>query len=162
MPSFEAKTVTWHDLEVGQHIGTIHCFVTPEDIAMAADLFSDDYPVHFSKDFAKASEWEGIVGPFYLLDSIARWVGFMHAGGIRCKNYTINAHGVVESYLPIRPGDILEGKMWVEDKYVKREKNFLTWRIELRNQQGELVTRKFWTSLWTDREIIFPTPETYK
>jgi len=49
----------------------------------------------------------------------------------------------------------------VDDKYEKRGKNFLTWRIEVRNESGELVVRKFWRSLWTDREIEFPKKEVY-
>lgn len=162
MPEFQEKTVTWEDMQQGALVSTIHYFVTPDDIAMAAELFGDDNPLHSSKDFAKASEWGGIIGPFYLLDAIARWTSFIARAGIRTKNFTINAHGILESFLPIRPGDQLTGKMWVDNKYVKRDKKFLTWRIELYNEKGEMVARKFWTSHWTDREIVFPSKDVYK
>jgi acyl dehydratase len=162
MPEIEEKAVTWDDMQEGALVSTIQVFVTPEDIAKAAEGFAEDNPVHFSKDFAKASEWGGIIGPFYLIDSIARWVGFMHKAGIRTKCSTINAHGIIESFLPVRPGDILTGKMWVDNKYIKRDNKFLTWRIELTNEQGELVVRKYWTSLWTDRVVVWPTKESYE
>jgi len=82
--------------------------------------------------------------------------------GKKTKNFTINAHGVLESFLPIRPGDQIVGKMFVHEKYVKRERKFLTWRIELFNENGEMVARKFWTSLWTDREIIYLKKEVWR
>jgi hypothetical protein len=81
---------------------------------------------------------------------------------MRHKNHTINAHGILESFLPIRPGDRLVGKMFVDEKYVKRERKFLSWRMEIRNEDGEMVARKFWRSLWTDREIEFPKKESYR
>lgn len=77
------------------------------------------------------------------------------------KCHTINAQGILESFLPIRPGDRLVGKMWVHEKFQKRGKNFLVWRMEVRNEAGEMVARKFWRSYWTDREIEFPKPESY-
>jgi hypothetical protein len=52
--------------------------------------------------------------------------------------------------------------MWVHEKYDKRGKNFLTWRMELVNEDGELVSRKFWTSWWTNRSIEFPKKESYR
>ena len=75
--------------------------------------------------------------------------------------HTINAQGILESFLPIRPGDRLVGTMWVHEKFQKRGKNFLVWRMEVRNEAGEMVARKFWRSYWTDREIEFPKPESY-
>ena len=68
----------------------------------------------------------------------------------------------MESFLPIRPGDRLVGKMWVDDMFEKRGKNFLTWRMEVRNEEDELVVRKYWRSYWTDRSIEFPTKESYQ
>ena len=66
---------------------------------------------------------------------------------MRHANHTINAHGILENFLPDSSrGTRLVGKMWVEDKYEKRGKNFLTWRMEVRNEDGELVTRKYWRS----------------
>jgi hypothetical protein len=52
--------------------------------------------------------------------------------------------------------------MFVHEKYVKRDKKFLTWLIEVRNEEGEMVARKFWTSYWTDREILYPKKEVFR
>ena len=162
MPEFQEKGVVFEDLNVGDLISTIHWFVTPDDIQMAAEAFFDDNPLYYDKDFAKESEWGGIVAPFYFLDATFRWGVFLSRGGYRHANHTINAHGILENFLPIRPGDQVVGKMWVHDKYEKRGKNFLVWRMELRNEEGELVSRKFWTSWWTNRSIEFPKKETYR
>ena len=161
MPEYQARGVVWEELKVGDEISTIHWFVTPDDIKMAAESFYDDNPLYFDKDFAKETEWGGIVAPFYFLDATFRWVVFLSRGKMRHKNHTINAHGILESFLPIRPGDRLVGKMFVDEKYIKRDRKFLTWRMEVRNENGELVARKFWRSLWTDREIEFPKKESY-
>ena len=161
MPEYQERGVVWEDLEIGDLISTIHWFVTPDDIKKAAESFDDDYPLYVDKDFAKETEWGEIVAPFYFLDASFRWVVFLSRGGMRHKNHTINAHGIFESFLPIRPADKLVGKMWVDDKYIKRDRKFLTWRIEVRNEAGELVARKYWRSLWTDREVEFPKKETY-
>ena len=161
MPEYQIKGVTFDDLEVGQEISTIHWFVTPQDIAKAADSFDDDYPLYFDKDFAKETEWGNVIAPFYFLDATFRWVVFLSRGGLAHACHTINAQGILESFLPIRPGDRLVGTMWVHDKFEKRGKNFLVWRMEVRNQAGEMVVRKFWRSWWTDRTIEFPKPEAY-
>ena len=162
MPEFQKKGVVWDDMEVGSEVSTIHFFVTPNDIKMAAELFHDDNPLYFSKSFAAGTEWGGIVAPFYFLDYAFRWATFVTRAGIKTKNYTINAHGILESFVPVRPGEQLVGKMFVHDKYIKRDKKFLTWRIEVHNEEGEMVARKFWTSYWTDREIIYPKKEAFK
>jgi acyl dehydratase len=162
MPEFQTKGVMWEDMEVGSEVSTIHWFVTPHDIEMAAKLFQDDNPLYFSKSFAAGTEWGGIIAPFYFLDATFRWANFVSRAGKKTKNYTINAHGILESFLPVRPGDQLVGKMFVHEKYVKRDKKFLTWRIEVRNEEGEIVARKFWTSYWTDREILYPKKETFR
>jgi hypothetical protein len=52
--------------------------------------------------------------------------------------------------------------MFVHEKYVKRDKNFLTWRIEVHNEEGQMVARKFWTSYWTNREILYPKKESFR
>jgi acyl dehydratase len=162
MPEFQKKGVVWEDMEVGSEVSTVQWYVTPNDIELAADLFHDDNPLYSSPSFAKGTEWGGIIAPFYFLDATFRWTTFMTRAGIRTKNFTINAHGILESFLPIRPGDQIVGKMWVNDKYLKRGKKFLTWRIELYNEEGEMVARKFWTSHWTDREILFPKKEVFR
>jgi acyl dehydratase len=162
MPEFQKKGVVWDDMEVGSVVSTIHFFVTPTDIKMAAELFHDDNALYFSRSFAAGTEWGGIIAPFYFLDSAFRWATFVARAGIKTKCYTINAHGVLESFLPVRPGDQLVGKMYVHEKYVKRDKNFLTWRIEVHNEEGEMVARKFWTSYWTDREILYPKKESFR
>lgn len=162
MPEYQELGVVYEDLEVGDEISTMHWFVTPDDIKMAAESFFDDYPLYFDKDFAKESEWGGIVAPFYFIDATFRWVVFLSRGKMRHANHTINAQGILESFLPIRPGDRLVGKMWVHDKYEKRGKKFLTWRMEIRNEGGELVVRKYWRSYWTERSIEFPKKETYQ
>ena len=161
MPEYQERGVVWEDLEIGDLISTIHWFVTPDDIKKAAESFQDDYPLYFDRDFAKETEWGEIVAPFYFLDASFRWVVFLSRGKMRHKNHTINAHGIFESFLPIRPGDRLVGTMWVDDKYIKRERKFLTWRIEVRNEEGEMVARKYWRSLWTDREATLPERESY-
>jgi len=166
MPEFQERGVVFEDLEVGQLISTMHWFVTPDDIKMAADAFFDDNPLYSDPDFAKESEWGGIIAPFYFLDATFRWGVFLARGGARHGNHTINAHGILENFLPIRPGDRLVGKMWVHDKYKKEspkgDKKFLVWRMELVNEDGEMVCRKFWRSLWTDRSIEFPKKESYR
>jgi acyl dehydratase len=162
MPEFQKKGVVWDDMEVGSVVSTIHFFVTPTDIKMAAELFHDDNALYFSRSFAAGTEWGGIIAPFYFLDFAFRWATFVARAGIKTKNYTINAHGILESFLPVRPGDQLVGKMYVHEKYVKRDKNFLTWRIEVHNEEGEMVARKFWTSYWTDREIVYPKKESFR
>ena len=161
MPEYQERGVVWEDLEIGDLISTIHWFVTPDDIKKAAESFQDDYPLYFDRDFARETEWGEIVAPFYFLDASFRWVVFLSRGKMRHKNHTINAHGILESFLAIRPGDKLVGKMWVDDKYVKRDRKFLTWRIEVRNEEGEMVARKYWRSYWTDREATFPEKESY-
>lgn len=162
MPQYQPTGVTWDELEVGEEIATIHWFVTPYDIEQAADMFHDDNALYSSKSFADDSEWGGIVAPFYFLDATFRWANFVAASKRHIKTYTINAHGILESFLPIRPGDQLTGTMWVNEKFVKRDKKFLTWRIELKNEAGEMVARKFWRSYWTDRVITYPTKESFR
>jgi acyl dehydratase len=162
MPQYQPATVFYDELQVGEEISTLHWFVTPYDIEQAADMFHDDNAVYSSKSFAQGTEWGGIVAPFYFLDATFRWANFVAASRRHIGEYTINAHGVLESFLPIRPGDRLTGTMWVHEKFVKRERNFLTWRIEVKNEEGELVARKFWRSYWTGRKITYPTKESYR
>ena len=162
MPEYQERGVVFEDLNVGDLISTIHWFVTPDDIKMAAEAFFDDNPLYFDPDFAKESEWGGIIAPFYFLDATFRWFVFLSRGRMRHADHTINAHGTLESFLPIRPGDRLVGKMFVEDKFEKRGKNFLTWRMEVHNEDGEMVARKYWRSYWTNRSIEFPTKESYR
>ena len=127
------------------------------DYAFLKNLFKNEFV--FAESQGTLEEVNSVIS--YFLDASFRWVVFLSRGGMRHKNHTINAHGIFESFLPIRPADRLVGKMWVDDKYVKRDRKFLTWRIEVRNEAGELVARKYWRSLWTDREVEFPKKESY-
>ena len=59
---------------------------------------------------------------------------------------------------PVYPGDAITSKMKIVDKWVKRDHQYLAFRIESRNQNGVLVAEKYHASVWPSENTVRPSP----
>lgn len=146
MPEVATNDIGWDDLVPGTEITTQYYLITPEDIKKEAEAYEDYNPLYSDPEFAEKTDIGSMVFPFYI--TLGEFDLPFRKVGSRLSENTVYAKSIRESFLPIRVGDIIAKKFYIEEKYEKRGKRFLTYRIDWINQNGELVHRHLRTSYW--------------
>lgn len=117
--------------------------VAAEELIEYARSLGVDDPTYLDEEAAKAGPWGGLVAfPTYVVklrggkhipEEVARELG---RGGF-------DAGKDLELRAPLRPGDVVTAVSTITDLYEKTGRSgsmwFLVFRVELRNQRGELV-----------------------
>ena len=112
------------------------------------EAVEDNNPLYVDEEFAKKSEFGGLVAQPLMMNIYAHFLRQLRAAGFT-HEYTIHYISDYEFIAPAKPGDTLISKMWLVDKYTRKGHNFVTFRIETRNQNGEKIASKLHTSMWS-------------
>ena len=125
------RRARFEDIEVGKDLGTLTWEVTAEDIEAQCGLDDDHHPW-----FAAASPWGGPVAPPQIHYRPPRW--------LLSRNY--NIRGVFykwefENIRPIQDGDKIAVSGRILDKWIKGEREFVSFEATGRNASGEDVFR---------------------
>jgi acyl dehydratase len=129
------KSVSFNDIRVGDK-GSITRTVTQNDINDFARVSGDHNPVHLSEDFARATQFGGIIAHGMLAVSyISTALGteLPGAGSIfmGMNNLSFTA--------PVRPGDTITTTVTVTEKHAS--KPIVKFACACINQRGETVVK---------------------
>ncbi len=124
------------EVKVGDFLGEGTYKVTKEEIARFAKLLGYDDPIYFNEEYAKKTEYGGIITPpgmilvygLYLDADLNQYP----AGSVRMGDEN-------EFFSPARPGDILKTTVTVSDRFVKKGRKFIKAKVETRNQKDEQI-----------------------
>lgn len=129
----------WEEFEVGNVFESVSRSITDEDIRAFADLTGDDNPLHLDEEFARTTPHGRRIAHGLLGLSIASGLG--EREGI--LNGTILAFLGMEWKFkaPIFIGDTIRQRRTVIEKTESRsaERGILKWRVEILNQNNEVV-----------------------
>jgi 3-hydroxybutyryl-CoA dehydratase len=127
-------------LGVEHPLGPFH--ITTEMILDFSTSTGEVNPLYIDEDKAKASEHGGLIAP-------PTFCNIFIAGTTRPDiklefgNLGLFAGQAIENLAPIRPGDMLEGKMKLKEVYAKTGRSgqmvFAVWETTFTNQKGETV-----------------------
>ena len=112
------------------------------------EAVEDNNPLYVDEEFAKKSEFGGLVAHPLMMNIYAHFLRQLRTAGFT-HEYTIHYISDYEFIAPAKPGDTLISKMWLVDKYTRKGRNFVTFRIETRNQNGGKIASKLHTSMWS-------------
>jgi acyl dehydratase len=146
MPEVGTKDLKWEDLTPGKVIALQTYLISLDDIREEAEAYEDYNPIYSDVEFAARSDIGYVVAPFFL--TLGEFVLPLLKDGMKMGVNTIFASSIKESFRPIFVGDVITKTLSVEETYEKRGKKFLVWRIEWRDQNGELVQSQLRTSYW--------------
>lgn len=121
--------------------------VETEDILNYSQGILDDNPLFNDEEAARKGPFNGLIAHPIFMTPIGFWLAGDSgpASWVRTPG-AINPGQIIEFYEPVRPGDKIHVKGRFFDKYIKRDKRFLTFETNYIRQDGELVCR-WWITL---------------
>lgn len=134
--------VDFEALEVGKVLGTSVNYVTRASIMDYIKAVEDDDPIFQSPEDAKAAGFEGVVAPpnFHLQYTAMKWAtgqaGYVPQGSVHVRQkYKLT--GLVYE------GDCLTTTVSISDKFVKKERQYVVYRVQVTNQLGTVCISEF-------------------
>ncbi|MBA3031145.1 MAG: MaoC family dehydratase [Desulfobacteraceae bacterium] len=132
---------TWDELEVGESYDTAPFVVTRERIEKYAAGTEDNNPFYLDEAAALNSQFKGMIAPPTIIVPIVfaairpdSWVKMPGA---------VNPGQKLEFGVPVRVGDLIQCKIVLIDKMIKRGKKYTVARMHITNQNDEMVC--IWT-----------------
>jgi len=150
MPMYE-----WDVAEVGHQAPPFTYKITEESIADYCKAVRSDNPLYLDADAAAKGPFGEIIAPPTYVFKCApmRRNEVMHAQGYaspeeKRDRATPYAKCELRFGAPIRVGDEITSVVTLHDKYERRGNQFITWRINAENQNGEEVVEYDYTIIW--------------
>lgn len=135
------EPISWSDLAVGLEFRTHGRTITETDVVTFAGSTADYSPMHVDHEFAKASQFGGVIAHGLLGLSIAH--GLMFGGGLLGHN-AIAFLGLSEWNFraPIAPGDTIHVEFEVAELRRRRtvpDQGLVTFAVRVVNQRDQVV-----------------------
>jgi len=140
--------INFENAQVGYEFPEYRFKIDGDLVKRYCEAVEDSNPLYVDEEFAKKSEFEGLVTPPLMMNVYAHFLRQLAAAGFT-HEYTIHYMSDYEFITPAKPGDTLISKMWLVDKYTRKGRNYMTFRIETYNQNGEKIANKLHTSAWS-------------
>ena len=150
--------LTYEDAQIGFEFAPYTFHVTRDLIDRLADLLEEDLPLFRDSDAAKDAGYSQIVAMPVLMNCYAHFIAIMDGAGYRRPGESFHSRSGFTFIAPVYPGDTITSKMKIVDKWVKRDHQYLAFRIESRNQDGVLVAEKYHASVWPSENTVRPSP----
>lgn len=111
--------------------------IKAEDMITYAEGVLDDNPLMVNEEYAKKSPDGGLIPHPLFLVQIGFWcIGVKGRGNWIRTPGARNPGQDIEIYEPFRIGETIHIKMQPYDRYIKRKKNYLKYRIDYYNQNN--------------------------
>jgi len=128
----------YDSLKIGQDLGTSINYVSKASIADYATATEDHDPIYFDLEDAQMAGYENIVAPagFHLQYTPMKWAtgqsGYLPQGAVHVRQqYSL--------FGPVYVGDWLTTTVSVAEKYQKKGRNHVVYRLHITNQHGNAV-----------------------
>lgn len=120
--------------------GEIQFQVELEDMLAYAEGVMDTNPLFTDVEAAESGPFGGIIAHPMFLTQIIFWSTGLDSRGSWIKTPgAVNPGQNIKFGVPIRPGDTIRQKSRFHDKWIKRNKRYLSYETEFYNQKDELV-----------------------
>lgn len=150
MPLYE-----WDVAEVGHKAPPFKHTATAESIADYCKAVRNTNPLYLDENAARQGPFGTIIAPPTYIFKCApmRRNEVMHAQGYaspeeKRDRATPFAKTEIHFQRPIRLGDTITSVVELADKYIRRENQFITWKIQAVNQNGDKVVEYTYTIIW--------------
>jgi len=145
------KTSLYDQFELGKELGQSVIFAT-RDVALAYARVTEDMdPIYYDDAAAQACGYERAVVPsgFHIQYTAMKWATgqqlYVPQGSVHVRqNYEI--------FREVYHGDRLITKVTISDKYIKRDRKYVTYRCTVINQRDEIVAISEFTNLLPEEE----------
>jgi acyl dehydratase len=145
----------WEIAEIGHRAPVFTYEVTAESIADYCTAVRNDNPLYLDADAASKGPFGTIIAPPTYIFKCAplRRNEVMHAQGYaspeeKRDRATPYAKSEIFFERPIKVGDVISSYVELMDKYERRGNQFVTWKTEATNQDGEKVAEYHYTIIW--------------
>lgn len=140
------KELLFDEIFIGQEFPNLEYHLTRETVQKYGEAVEDLDPIYTDEDAAAASEFGGLVAhpttaSIYVLKAYK--VGVISPPG------GVHARQKFEFIAPTRPGETLQIKAKVVDKYIKREHRYVVIESLTVNQDGETKVKSLMTVIWS-------------
>jgi len=122
--------------------------VTEEEIDNFCKAVDERNPIYTSDRAAREAGLSGRIAPPLMVRNYAHFQNLFKGFKETIPGHTIHASGEYHFLSPVRPCDTITTTGKVIDKYVKRDKKFLSFELISKNQTGETVVINRHTSVW--------------
>ena len=133
------------DLELGREFSPFEFKITKEMVKDFMDTTGDYNPFYYDEQAAKAAGFAGPIAPPALANIFGRQAYLqdyiMPGGGILARQD-------LEFFFPARVGETLTIVAQVIERYVKREKNYVTIQSIARNEEERVVAIVRVNAIW--------------
>lgn len=139
------KELLFDDIYVGQEFPGLEYHLNRETIQKYGEAVEDLDPIYTDQEAAVASEFGGPVAhpttaSIYILKA--------YKVGVTSPPGGVHAKQKFEFISPTRPGETLQIKAKVVDKYIKRERRYVVIESLAVNQDGEPKVKSLMTVIW--------------
>jgi acyl dehydratase len=145
----------WDVAEVGHRAPLFTYEVTAESIADYCQAVRNDNPLYLDAEAAAKGPFGTLIAPPTYIFKCAplRRNEVMHAQGYaspeeKRDRATPYAKSEIFFYRPIKVGDTITSYVELIDKYERRGNQFVTWKTEATNQDGDKVAEYTYTIIW--------------
>jgi len=141
----------WAAAEVGDTAPDKSTAVSRALVELYVRTSGDANPLYTDEAFARSKGLPGLALPVAAAVRIApgkRSTIIRHKGYQHPVRPTPFARWECETFAPVQPGDVITSTSMLDEKYEKRGRKYLVWKVEARNQRGELVLIHRATNAW--------------
>ena len=134
----EKTGISYEEAVVGQCLGSAVNYATREAIQAYARSTEDYNPIYWDEDAAKKAGYRTVIAPggFHLQYTAFKWATgvarYFPRGSIHIKE----RYGLLKN---VFAGDCLTTTVFISDKYQKKGRDHIVYRLEITNQDNELV-----------------------
>jgi acyl dehydratase len=138
----------WDEIEIGKEtVAPMKFEVKAEDVLNYIEAVPDANPVFHDEKYARKCGYDGLIAhPIFIIEVLFFLLRKGPGTLIRTPGAR-NPGQILEWYDPIRVGDVLTLKLKSYDKWIKRGKYYMRYRMELYDQNGKLKIVYFMTQI---------------
>ena len=133
---------------IGQELPVYTHTVTEEEIDDFCNYVQEKNPIYLDDTAAKKVGLEGRIAPPMMVIRYAHFQNVFTGFKRTIPGHSIHATGEYDFPCPVRPGDTITTTGKILDKYIKRDKKWLSFELISKNQRGETVMINRHSSVW--------------
>ena len=141
----------WAVAAVGDSVPPIDTLVDPARIALYIKTSGDNNPIYSDEKFAKSVGLDGLAVPVSMAMRVAptrRAIIMSRKGYKHPVRPTPFARWECTFFAPMKPGDVITSESQMSEKFEKRGRKYVVWKVAGRNQRGEVVMEYRSTNSW--------------